>query len=80
MDSNLFIRNGNTSNAKSLGDGVFELKIDFGPGSRIFLSYADQHHYHLIVYGGTKQRNKMTLRKLRNIGSYTKNVKIVSFI
>jgi len=33
------VRAGNFGNAKALGDGVLELKIDFGPGYRVYLCY-----------------------------------------
>ena len=32
------LESGNTSNAKSVGGGVYELKIDFGPGYRAYLA------------------------------------------
>jgi len=33
------LEGGNTSNVKSLGSGVHELKIDFGPGYRVYFGY-----------------------------------------
>jgi putative addiction module killer protein len=33
------LANGNTSNVRSVGEGVSELKIDFGPGYRIYFGW-----------------------------------------
>jgi putative addiction module killer protein len=46
---------GNTSNVKSLGKGVSELKVDFGPGYRIYLG-RDGEALIILVGGGTKKR------------------------
>ena len=44
----------NPGNAKSVGDKVFELKIDFGPGYRIY--YAKQKNsIYLLLIGGNKR-------------------------
>ena len=45
---------GNPGNAKSVGDKVFEMKIDFGPGYRIY--YANQENsIYLLLIGGKKR-------------------------
>jgi putative addiction module killer protein len=49
------LEGGNTSNAKSLGSGVHELKIDFGPGYRIYFGY-DGPKVVILLAGGTKKR------------------------
>ena len=36
-----------------LGDGVFELRLDFGPGYRIYFSRIGSEHI-LLLTGGTK--------------------------
>ena len=46
---------GNTSNVKSLGDGVSELKIAFGPGYRVYFGW-DGSQLVILLTGGTKQR------------------------
>jgi putative addiction module killer protein len=49
------LRQGNTSNVKSLGGGVQEYKIDWGPGYRIYFGY-DGQTLVILVGGGTKKR------------------------
>ena len=49
------LEGGNTSNVKSLGSGVHELKIDFGPGYRVYFGY-DGPTIVILLAGGTKKR------------------------
>jgi putative addiction module killer protein len=46
---------GNTSNVKGVGAGVFELKIDFGPGYRVYFG-KDGDEVVILLGGGTKKR------------------------
>jgi len=46
---------GNTSNVKGVGRGVLELKVDFGPGYRIYFG-KDGSEIVILLGGGTKQR------------------------
>ena len=46
---------GNLSNVKSVGGGVFEYKIDFGPGYRIYFG-RDGDRLVILIGGGTKKR------------------------
>jgi putative addiction module killer protein len=48
---------GNTSHVKALGDGVSELKINFGPGYRIYFG-RDGMTLLILLGGGTKQRQQ----------------------
>lgn len=49
------LENGNTSNVKSVGGGVYEYKINFGPGYRVYFAY-DGKNIILLLAGGSKQR------------------------
>jgi len=48
---------GNLSNVKGVGGGVFEYRIDFGPGYRIYFG-KDGDHIVILLCGGTKQRQQ----------------------
>ena len=49
------LEGGNTSNTKSIGSGVYELKIDFGPGYRLYFGY-DGPKVVIFLAGGIKKR------------------------
>lgn len=49
------LEQGNTSNVKGVGGGIFETKIDFGPGYRIYFG-KDGDRIVILLGGGTKKR------------------------
>jgi putative addiction module killer protein len=49
------IEQGNFSNTKGVGAGVFECRIDFGPGYRIYFG-KDGEIIVILLSGGTKKR------------------------
>ena len=51
------IQQGNLSNAKGVGAGVYEYRIDFGPGYRIYFGN-DGDQLVILVGGGTKKRQQ----------------------
>jgi putative addiction module killer protein len=52
---------GNFSNTKSVGAGVFEHKIDFGPGYRIYFG-KDGERLVILIGGGTKKRQSKDIQ------------------
>ena len=48
---------GNLSNAQGVGAGVFEYRIDFGPGYRVYFG-KDGETLVILLGGGTKQRQQ----------------------
>jgi len=48
---------GNLSNAKSVGEGVLEYRIDFGPGYRVYFG-RDGETLVILLTGGTKRRQQ----------------------
>jgi putative addiction module killer protein len=55
---------GNLSRAKSVGEGVLEYKIDFGPGCRVYFG-RDGEQLVILLAGGTKKQ-----RDIKNAAAY----------
>jgi putative addiction module killer protein len=48
---------GNFSNVKGVGAGIYEYRIDFGPGYRIYFG-KDGERVVILIGGGTKKRQQ----------------------
>jgi putative addiction module killer protein len=55
---------GNRSNMASVGGGVYERKIDYGPGYRVYFGI-DGKELVILVGGGTKKRQAQDIEKAR---------------
>ena len=51
------LEQGNFSSVKSVGEGVFEYRIDFGPGYRVYFGQ-DGSALVILLTGGTKKRQQ----------------------
>ena len=51
---------GNFSNVKGVGSGVFESRIDFGPGYRVYFG-KDGERLVILLGGGTKKRQQQDI-------------------
>src|SRR5437762_11105422 len=51
---------GNFSKAKGVGAGVYECKIDFGPGYRVYFG-RDGERLVILIGGGTKKRQQQDI-------------------
>jgi putative addiction module killer protein len=51
------LEQGNFSNIKTVGEGVFEYRIDFGPGYRVYFGQ-DGQALVILLTGGTKKRQQ----------------------
>ena len=49
------LESGNTSNVESVGSGVYEYKINYGPGYRVYFAF-DGKTIIILLAGGTKKR------------------------
>jgi putative addiction module killer protein len=52
---------GNFSNVKGVGGGVFEYRIDFGPGYRVYFG-KDGERLVILLAGDTKKRQQQDIR------------------
>ena len=55
---------GNTGNLKSVGGGVSELKIPFGPGYRVYLGQQGDRLV-ILLHGGTKKRQSEDIARAK---------------
>lgn len=57
---------GNLSNTKSVGGGIQEYRIDFGPGYRIYFG-RDGERLVILLGGGTKKRQQDDISRARHL-------------
>ena len=55
---------GNLSNAKAVGGGVLEYRLDFGPGYRVYFG-RDGDVLLILLTGGTKKRQQRDIEDAR---------------
>jgi len=55
---------GNTSNTKSLGGGIHEYKIHFGPGYRVYFG-KEGDMIVILLCGGTKKKQSQDIEEAR---------------
>lgn len=58
------VQKGNLGDARSVGEGVCELRIDYGPGYRIYLGQVGETIVLLLV-GGDKSTQDRDIRKAK---------------
>jgi len=55
---------GNTGDCKAVGDGIFEIRIHYGPGYRVY--FAEKGGYFILfLIGGTKNSQKKDIEKAK---------------
>jgi putative addiction module killer protein len=57
---------GNFGDAKAVGDGVSEMRIDFGPGYRVYFTRVGSIVY-VLLCGGDKSSQKADIAKAKNL-------------
>lgn len=66
---------GNMSDVKSVGAGVFERRIDFGPGYRVYFG-KDGDRLVILLGGGTKKRQQRDIETARRLWQDYKRRKV----
>lgn len=56
------LENGNFSNVKGVGSGVFEYRIHFGPGYRLYFG-KDGERIVILLGGGSKKRQDVDIQQ-----------------
>lgn len=59
---------GHFGNAKSVGGGIGELRVDYGPGYRIYFARRGARLI-LLAYGGDKSRQRTDIVRAREIAA-----------
>lgn len=60
------VGNGNFSRVESVRGGVFECKIDFGPGYRVYFG-KDGDKWIVLLGGGTKKRQQNDIQEAQTL-------------
>jgi putative addiction module killer protein len=60
------LEQGNLSNAKGVGEGVLEYRIDWGPGYRVYFG-RDGDVLVILLTGGTKRRQQRDIEAARGM-------------
>jgi len=68
------MKNGNMSNVRPVGSGVYENKIDFGPGYRIYFGN-DGRQLIILLAGGTKRGQSRDIDRAKGYWKDYKNRK-----
>lgn len=70
------VRIGLKKNVEALKDGVFEIKMDFGPGYRVYFG-EDGDSLILLICGGDKSSQKKDIQRAKDLWrEYEKNKKL----
>lgn len=69
------MKQGNTSNIKGVGSGVFERTIDHGPGYRIYFG-KENHDIVILLCGGSKKGQQKDIDRAKLMWQEYKNRKI----
>lgn len=68
------MRRGIMSGLKSVGGGVYEYRVDFGPGYRIYIGL-DGNSVIILLGGGSKQRQRQDIAAAKRLWEWRKQSK-----
>jgi len=66
---------GNPGDTKSVGKGIFELRIDYGPGYRVYF-LRKKKQIIILLAGGDKSTQKRDIEKAMELSQYFKYLEI----
>jgi putative addiction module killer protein len=61
-----YVEGGNFGDCESVGEGVSEMKLHFGPGYRLYFCQRGKDIYWLLI-GGTKKRQQRDVDRAKEI-------------
>jgi putative addiction module killer protein len=61
---------GNPGDCKSLGDGLMEMRVDYGPGYRIYFTQRGPDVV-ILLCGGDKRRQHRDIKRARELARQT---------
>ena len=64
---------GNFGDCRSVGDGVSEMRVHFGPGYRVYFTRSSEVVY-VLLCGGTKRRQQRDIFEARKLACLLKEV------
>jgi len=67
--------NGNFSQSKAVGEGVSELRMDFGPGFRVYFG-KDGEQLVILLGGGSKRRQQADIEAAKALWKEYKQRKL----
>ena len=59
------VSKGNFGDCEAVGDGVFELRFDVGPGYRVYFGQVDKTVY--LISGGTKRNQQKDIEAAKTL-------------
>ncbi len=66
------VERGNLGDCRSLGNGIFEIKIRFGPGYRVYFGFLEQAIV-VMLMGGSKKTQSQDIERAKNLWVECKN-------
>ncbi len=60
------LRAGNAGDFKEVGEGVYELRIDYGPGYRLYFAFAGAHLI-VLLCGGDKRKQAADIKRAHKL-------------